>query len=133
MLTRHDAVAVDLFASSYTSTYAGALTYTPAAVAAGFILRDPNGGSRSDVLPTVTDFLNSYPNLLPGDSLEFTIKNTADAAETITVGAGTGGATSGTMTIAQNNCKRFIIVFTGNADPSKVDGYTAYGLGTLTF
>jgi hypothetical protein len=113
-----------------TLSTAGALTLTAAQVLGGLILRDPNGGARTDTLPTAALLLAAIQNegqFEAGTSFEFTIRNTADAAETITVAAGTGGTTSGTMTIAQNNSKRFVVVFTNTSTAA----YTIYSLGTV--
>lgn len=104
---------------------ADAVTYTAAQVIGGLILRDPAGGSRSDVTPLATDIIAAMTESAVGDSFEFTIKNTADAAETITVTAGTGVTLSGTMTIAQNNSKRFLCVKTAAST------VTIYSLGTV--
>ena len=60
-----------------------------------------------------------------GQGFEFTIRNTADAAETITLTAGDGVTLSGTMTIAQNNSKRFLCVMASSA------AATIYSLGTV--
>lgn len=104
---------------------AGAVTLTAAQVLGGLILRDPAGGNRTDVLPTAALLAAALPGVAAGTSFEFTIRNTADGNETITVAAGTGGTTSGTMTIAQNNTKRFLVVFTSRST------YTVYSLGTV--
>lgn len=110
-----------------TDATAGALTYTAAMLLGGIILRDPAGAGRSDVTPTATLLVAAIPNCAVGTSFEFTIRNTADAAETITVTAGTDCTLSGTMTIAQNNSKRFLVVVTNVASPA----YTLYSLGTV--
>lgn len=112
-----------------TITTAGAVTYTAAQLLGRVILRDPNGASRTDTTPTaqqLKDLLSNVQNGI-GVAFEFTIRNTADAAETITVGAGTGVTLSGTMTIAQNNSKRFMAVFTAWDSPA----VTLYSLGTV--
>lgn len=114
-----------------TVAVAGVVTYTPPQVLGKLILRDCNGDSRSDVLPTAALLLAEIQNdgqAEAGVSVEFTVRNTSDAAETITIGAGTGGTTSGTMTIAQNNTKRFLLVFTNTSAGS--EAYTVYSLGT---
>ena len=108
-----------------TDSTAGALTYTAAMLLGGIILRDPNGAGRSDVTPTAALLLAALPGFAVGDAFEFTIRNTADAAETITVTAGTGVTLSGTMTIAQNNSKRFLCVITS------ASAVTVYSLGTV--
>jgi len=108
-----------------TDDTAGVSTYTAAQVLGGLILRDPAGGARSDVTPTAVLLLAAMENPQVEDSFEFTIRNTADAAETITVTAGVGVTLEGTMTIAQNNTKRFLCVVTASTT------VTIYSLGTV--
>jgi hypothetical protein len=108
-----------------TLTTAANVTYTAAQILGGLILRDPNGGARTDVLPTAALLAAELGGAKAGDSFEFTLRNTADANETITVGAGVGGTVSGTATVAQNNTKRFLVVFTSSS------AYTIYSLGTI--
>lgn len=116
-------------ASVSTVTTAGNVTYTPAQVMGGLILRNTSGANRSDVVPTASDLLAALGDATlgssAGQSFEFTIRNTATAAETITLTANTGVTLSGTMTIAQNNSKRFLVVLTGGAG-------VVYSLGTVT-
>lgn len=108
-----------------TKATAGAVTYTVAEFTGGLILRDPAGGDRSDVTPTASDLYTELGDPKVGSSFYVTIRNTADAAETITMTAGTGFTLSGTMTIAQNNSKTFLCVFTDS------DAITMYSLGTV--
>lgn len=110
-----------------TDATAGNLTYTAAQLLGGLILRDPAGGARDDVTPTAALIVAALNHVQVGDSFEFTIRNTADAAETITVTAGDGVTLSGTMTIAQNNSKRFLAVVTAVTTPA----VTIYSLGTV--
>lgn len=110
-----------------TDATAGALTYTAAQLLGGLILRDPAGAGRSDVTPTAAAIVAAIPGCAIGSSFEFTIRNAADAAETITVTAGTDVTLSGTMTIAQNNSKRFKAVVTAVGTPA----VTIYSLGTV--
>jgi len=100
-------------------------TYTAAELLGGLILRDPAGGDRSDPTDTAANIIAAITQAGAGNSFEFTIRNTADAAETITVTAGTGVTLSGTMTIAQNNSKRFMCVVTSATT------VTIYSLGTV--
>jgi len=111
-----------------TKTTAGAVTYTAAEFAGGLILRDPNGAARTDITPTAAliDAQLGVPSV--GASFVVTIRNTADAAETITMSGGTGVTVSGTATIAQNNQKAFLCVKTA-VTPT----YTIYSLGTVVF
>jgi len=108
-----------------TITTAGAATYTAAQLLGGLILRDPAGGARSDVTPTAALIIAALKQAGIGNAFEFTIKNDADAAETITVTAGTDVTLTGTMTIAQNNTKRFLCLVTASTT------VTIYSLGTV--
>ena len=107
----------------------GAATYTAAQLLGGLILRDPAGDNRADVSPTAALLVAAIPGAVVGTSFEFTIRNTADAGETITVTAGDGVTLSGTMTIAQNNTKRFLAVCTNVTGAA--EAVTIYSLGTI--
>lgn len=108
-----------------TESTASAVTYSASVFVNGLILRDPNGGGRSDVTPTAALIYDELGDPEVGSSFEVVIRNTADAAETITITAGTGVTLSGTMTIAQNNTKLFRAVVTS---PTAV---TLYSMGTF--
>ena len=109
-----------------TYTTASAITYTADEILNNMILRDPNGAGRSDLFPTAANIMTELV-AKSGDRPSFTvyIRNTADAAETITMTTNTGLTLSGTMTIAQNNTKGFLFVATGDA------AFTVYSLGTV--
>ena len=106
---------------------AGAVTFSAAEILGLLILRNTNGANRADLVPTVASLFDALgkPNDVTGLSFEFTIRNTSGAAETITVTTNTGWTLSGTMTIAQNNSKRFKVVFTS---PTAA---VLYSLGTV--
>lgn len=108
-----------------TEATADAHTYTAAELLGGFISRDCSGGARSDPTDTAANIIAAMRQAGVGNSFEFTIRNASDAAETITVTAGTGVTLSGTMTIAQNNSKRFLCVVTSSTT------VTIYSLGTV--
>ena len=110
-------------------TTASAVTYTPAELKLGFILRDPNGAARADLFPTAGDLLTAVPSAAIGTSFIVTIRNTADAAETITMTTNTGLTLSGTMTIAQNAQKDFFVNFTDVTTAA----VTIYSMGSTTF
>ena len=112
-----------------TDATAGAKTYSAAELIGGLILRDPAGGNRSDVTPTAAQIVAGFAGGVVGSSFEFTIRNTADAAETITLTAGAGATLSGTMTIAQNNSKRFLCRLDDIG--SGTEAVTIYSLGTV--
>jgi hypothetical protein len=107
---------------------AGAATYSAANLVGGMIIRDPAGDNRSDVTPTAAQIVGAISGAVAGSAIEFVVRNAADAAETITVTAGTDVTLSGTMTIAQNNSKRFLAVVT-NAE-SGSEAVSIYSLGT---
>jgi len=117
--------------SPTTIATASAVTYTTDQFKTGFILRDPNGLARADVTPTAAQIVAAYPDCNVGFSFDVHIRNTADAAETITLTAGTGVTISGTATIAQNNAKTFRCVVTNITIGSQA--VTAYSLGTVVF
>lgn len=110
-----------------TITTAAAVTFSAAEILGGLILRDPNGAGRADLVPTAADLYAELgsPVKYVGLGFDFTIRNTADAAETITLTTNTGMTMSGTMTIAQNNTKLFRVVF---ATPTTA---TVYSIGTF--
>lgn len=112
-------------------TTASAITYTAAQLLCGLILRDPNGAGRADLFPTAASLVAAVPGADADTVFEVTIRNDADAAETITMTTNTGLTLSGTMTIAQNNIKRFLVRFT-NVTPGS-EAVTIYSLGTATF
>lgn len=112
-----------------TISTAGAGTYTAANIAGGIILRDPAGDNRTDTTGTAADILAQFLGAKVGSSFELIVRNTADAAETITVAGGTGVTISGTATIAQNNTKRFIGVFTNVT--AAAEALTLYSVGTF--
>lgn len=129
-LVEKDARIIDKMAVTTIST-AGAVTFAASEVVNGIILRDPNGAGRADLVPTAATLVAAISNPNVGNAFRFTIRNTADAAETITVTTNTGATLSGTMTIAQNNSKDFLAVLTNVTSGS--EAYTLYSLGTVVF
>tara|TARA_B100001123_G_C14946305_1_gene881822 strand:- start:26 stop:721 length:696 start_codon:yes stop_codon:yes gene_type:complete len=114
------------FVTVTTDTTAGANTWSAAEFIGGLLLRDCVGTGRSDVTPTATQIVGAIANCKVGTAFRVIIRNTSDAAETITITAGTGVSLSGTMTIAQNNTKEFLCVITNVGSPAA----TLYSLGT---
>jgi hypothetical protein len=114
-----------------TKTTAAAVTYTADEILGGLILRDPAGAARADLFPTAAEIIDALAGAVVGTSFEVDIRNTADAAETITMTTNTGLTLSGTMTIAQLNAKRFVFLVT-DADEGD-EAITVYSLGTATF
>lgn len=112
-----------------TISTAGAGTYSAANIAGGIILRDPAGASRTDTTGTAADILAQFLGAKAGSSFFLLVRNTADAAETITVAGGAGVTISGTATIAQNNSKLFCGLFTNVG--SGTEALTLYSIGTM--
>lgn len=107
----------------------GPRTFTAAEILGGTIVRDPNGASRSDVLPTAALLVAALPNAAVGDIIECEIVNGADAAEVITIGAGVGGGfdtnqTASARVIPQNASKSLRIRLTNVTAAS--EAYVAY-------
>jgi len=112
-----------------TITTAGVVTLAAAEMIGGIILRDPAGASRADLLDTAANIVAAIAGCVVGSGFEFTVRNTTDAAETITITTNTGLTLSGTMTIAQNNSKRFLAVVTNIGGGT--EAVTVYSLGTI--
>lgn len=110
-------------------TTAGPETFTIAQLLTGLIIRDPNGAGRADLAPTAALIVAGVKQPWVGASFEFTIRNTANAAETITLTTASGVTLSGTMTIDQNNSKRFLVVLTNVTTGS--EAVSVYSLGTV--
>ena len=99
-------------------------TLTAAEVLGGFIDGTPTAAA-TYTLPTGTLMAAALNQAGIGNAVEFTIKNSAAGADTITVAGGVGGTGKGTLTIAQNNSKRFLLIMTAAAT------YDVYSLGTV--
>ena len=112
-----------------TNTTASNQTYTAAQIAGGIMLRDPNGSARTDTTDTAANILAQFLGAKVGSSFMFFVRNNADAAETITVAGGSGVTLSGTGTIAQNNTKLFVGVFTNVG--SGTEAITFYSVGNF--
>ena len=112
-----------------TDATVGNITYTAAQVYGGVMLRDPAGGARADTMPTAADIVAAIPNAAVGDTFEFLLVNTADAAEIITVGAGAGNTlVPASVTPTQNEITRFIIRLTNVTGASEAT--TMYAMTT---
>lgn len=110
-------------------TTAGDATYTAAQCLAGIIDRDPAGGSRSDTLPTAALLVAAIPRAAVGDVVQFFVHNDADAAETITLAAGTGGAwavAANDPTVTQNQASIIYLRLTNVTSAS--EAYVGYSL-----
>jgi len=106
------------------STQIGTETITAAELLGGLIDGTPTGNA-TYTLPTAALMAAALNQIGIGNAIEFTVKNSAAGAHTITVAAGNDGTAKGTMTIAQNNTKRFLLIMTAAAT------YDVYSLGTV--
>lgn len=100
---------------------AGAVTYTAAEVLGGLIVRDCNGGARSDVLPTAALLLAAMRSEQVGDIVKCLVVNNSDAAETITITAGSGGdftQIADTRVVPQNTSRMLYIRVTDVTTPA---------------
>lgn len=107
----------------------GPRTYTAAEIMGGIIVRDTNGASRSDVLPTAALLVAAVPNATVGDVIRVHFVNGADAAEVLTLGAGSGGGfdtnqTAASRVIGQNVSKDVYIRLTNVTASS--EAYVVY-------
>jgi hypothetical protein len=89
---------------------AGDRTLTAAQLLGGTIVRDCAGAGRTDTLPTAALLVAAIPGVATGDTVQTLIINGSDAAETITLAAGSGGAfdanqTAASRVIPQNTSK----------------------------
>lgn len=112
-----------------TDATAGVIAYSAAEMIGGLILRDPAGAGRADTVDTAANIVAAFPNPIAGSSFRFVVRNDADAAETITVSTAAGITLSGTMTIAQNNSKEFLVVLDNVT--SGAEAVSVYSLGTV--
>lgn len=108
---------------------AGGATYSAANLLTGIIVRDPNGAGRTDTLETAANLVAAIPGATVGDTLEVLIVNGADAAEAITLAAGTGGGfdtnqTASSRVIGQNTSKSILIRLTNVSGGS--EAYVIY-------
>jgi len=100
------------------------VTLTAAELLGGLIDGTPIAAA-TYTLPTGTLMAAALNQAGIGNAIEFTIKNSSAGAYTITTAAGDGGTGKGTLTIAQNNTKRFLLIMTAAAT------YDYYSLGTV--
>jgi len=110
---------------------AGANTWTAAEVLGGLLLRDPTGADRSDVLPTAALLVAAIPDARVGSEIEFTVVNTADADENVTITGGSGMTLVPTsITVGRGGSKKLIARCTNvTASSEAVTIYDAAGVG----
>ena len=95
---------------------AAAVTYSPAEILSGLLLRDALSTARADLLPKAVDLMNAINGCMVGTSFRTLIRNTGAGAGAITLTANTGATISGAATITNLQVKELLIVFT-NVSP----------------
>jgi hypothetical protein len=88
-------------ASSYATV--GSQTVTAEDVINGIIVVDPAGAGRTYTWPTAALLVAALPNPQIGDVIKTLVVNGADAAEVLTIGAGTGGGFDTNQVAASRN------------------------------
>lgn len=106
---------------------AAAVTYTPAELLSGFLLRDALSSARADLLPTAASLVAAINGCMVGTSFRTFIRNTGAGAGSITLTANTGATISGTAAIVFQQQKELIVVIT-NVTPGS-EAYVVYSGG----
>jgi hypothetical protein len=114
-----------------TDNTAGNLTITAAMVLAGILERDPAAANRSDVFPTAELLVAAIPNAFVGKTLDLLVVNTADAAETIAIAAGTGGTLKPGTPGAFGQNKSVLYRFLLTNVSAGTEAYTVYAVTGL--
>lgn len=78
-------------------------------------------------LPTAALLVAAIPGARVGDSFHFVVNNKSAGANTITVAAGTGVTANGTLTVAKDVIRMFLVIITNVTSAS--EAYFAYGIG----
>jgi uncharacterized protein (DUF111 family) len=106
---------------------AAAVTYTPAEILSGLLLRDALSSARADLLPTAASIIAAINGCQLGTSFRTWIRNTGAGAGSITLTTNTGLTLSGTMVIPFQSQKELMFVVT-NVFPNQ-EAVTVYSLG----
>lgn len=77
-------------------------------------------------LPTATLLVAGMPDCTVGDGFSFFVNNKSAGANTITIAAGSGGTADGTLTVAQDVIRQFVVIVT-NVDIG-AQAYFVYGV-----
>ena len=120
---------------TFTSLGAGAQTLSAAEILGGFITGVPTAAANYTT-DTAKNIVNAIQNAQVGSAIQFTVRNGAAAADTITLVAGTGVTlhSGDTVTVAQSNQKTFLAVVTALPDAyGSGAAVTIYSMGTVVF
>lgn len=114
----------------YEKTTQTALTDTATVTAAQLLTKVLDGtptAAATYTLPTAALLVAAVSNCQVGTSFVFVVNNKSAGANTITVAAGSGGTSDGTLTIAQNVIRTFLVIITNVTGGS--EAYFVYGIG----
>lgn len=102
------------FKGSTTISTASDVTYTAGEVVKGIIVREVNGASRSDTLPTAAQIVSTIEGCVTGMSFVFVLHNVADSQYTLTLVAGSGITFSADMptSVDRDDTHEYIIEIT---------------------
>ena len=119
--------ASELFVEDMTQT---ALIDTATVTAAQLLTKvldgTPTAGA-TYTLPTAELLVAALTGARVGDSFAFVVNNKSAGANTITVAGGAGGTGDGTLTVAQNVIRAFLVIITNVTAAS--EAYFVYGIG----
>lgn len=84
-------------------------------------------GAATATLPTVAALVAAIPNAIAGQTYKLRVINSSSGAYTWTIGTNTGWTLNGTMTVAQNTWRDFVVTFTS------LSAATLQSVGTGTY
>ena len=125
--TSEDMVIVDdeLVSKRTQTAKTDTATLTAAEVITGIIDGTPTSAA-TYTLPTAALLVAGIANCKVGSSFFFAVNNKAGGDYTITVAAGSSGTADGTLTVAQNVIRLFLVIITNVTSSS--EAYYVYGL-----
>jgi hypothetical protein len=123
---------VNRFRAPVSIATAGPATYSVEQLKAGIINRDPNGSSRTDTTPTAALIIGTFNLNFNDDTIQVLLRNTSDAAETITLAGGTGVTIGGAAVIAAGESRTLTFVRTSSTAVLCTIGAVGSFSGTFT-
>lgn len=118
-----------------TNLGAGAQTLSAVAIIGGFIIGVP-AAAANYTTDTALNIVNAIQGAVVGSTIQFTVRNKAAGADTITLVGGKGVTINAgdTATVAENNQKTFLAVVTALPDfEGNGAAVTIYSMGTVVF
>ena len=118
-----------------TTLGAGAQTLTAAEILGGLIIGVPTAAANY-ITDIAKNIVNAIQGAQVGSAIQFTVRNKAAAADTITLVGGTGVTINAgdTATVAESNQKTFLAIVTALPDYLGVGAaVTIYSMGSVVF